>query len=140
MKESKTAMEPGTLLVTRTVQPREVDLFLFSAITWNPHRIHYDRDYARTEGYPDMLVAGPHQAALLAQMLSDYARSCGGRVESMSVRHRSPAYCSQVLELEAVVIRAEAETEGCRVEADLRIRAADSLVVTGRAGLMLPVA
>jgi len=133
-------MEPGTVLVTRTVQPHEIDLFLFSAITWNPHRIHYDRDYARIEGYPDILVAGPHQAALMAQMLSDYARSRGGSVESMAVRHRSPAYCSQVLELAAVVTRAAVDGAGVRVEADVTIHASGSLAVTGTAGMLLPVA
>lgn len=132
-------MEPGTVLVTRMVQPHEIDLFLFSAVTWNPHRIHYDRDYARTEGYPDILVAGPHQAALLAQMLSDYARSCGGSVESMAVRHRSPAYCSQVLELSAVVTRSAVDDARLRVEADLTIHAAGSLAVTGTTEVLLPL-
>ena len=132
-------MEPSTVLVTRTVQPHEVDLFLFSAITWNPHRIHYDRDYARVEGYPDILVAGPHQAALLAQMLSDYARSQGGCLESMAVRHRSPAYCSQVLELAAVVTRTAVDACRLRVDADLTIHAAGSLAVTGTAGVLLPI-
>ena len=31
-------------------------LFRFSALTYNAHRIHYDRDYARAEGYPDLVV------------------------------------------------------------------------------------
>jgi len=35
-------------------------LFRFSALTYNAHRIHYDRDFARdTEGYPGLVVHGP---------------------------------------------------------------------------------
>jgi 3-methylfumaryl-CoA hydratase len=43
-------------------------LFRFSALTYNAHRIHYDRDYATgVEGYPGLLVHGPLQALLMAE-------------------------------------------------------------------------
>jgi 3-methylfumaryl-CoA hydratase len=43
-----------------------VQLFRFSALTFNAHRIHYDRDYARgIEGYPGLVVHGPFAAMLL---------------------------------------------------------------------------
>lgn len=45
-------------------------LFRFSALTYNSHRIHYDRDYARTvEGYPGLVTHGPLQALLMAEHL-----------------------------------------------------------------------
>jgi len=43
-------------------------LFRFSALTYNAHRIHYDRDYARSEGYPGLVVHGPLQALLMADL------------------------------------------------------------------------
>jgi 3-methylfumaryl-CoA hydratase len=44
-------------------------LFRFSALTYNAHRIHYDRDYARqVEGYPGLVVHGPLQALLMAEL------------------------------------------------------------------------
>lgn len=44
-------------------------LFRYSALTFNGHRIHYDRDYVtRVEGYPGLIVHGPLQAALLVEM------------------------------------------------------------------------
>ncbi len=50
-------------------------LFRFSALTYNGHRIHYDRDYARdVEGYPGLLVHGPLQALAMAEA----ARARGG--------------------------------------------------------------
>jgi 3-methylfumaryl-CoA hydratase len=43
-------------------------LFRFSALTYNGHRIHYDRDYCRdVEGYPGLLTHGPLQALAMAE-------------------------------------------------------------------------
>jgi len=43
-------------------------LFRYSALTFNGHRIHYDRDYVtRVEGYPGLIFHGPMQAALLVE-------------------------------------------------------------------------
>jgi 3-methylfumaryl-CoA hydratase len=51
-------------------------LFRFSALTYNAHRIHYDRDYAtQVEGYPGLLVHGPLQALAMAEA----ARATGCR-------------------------------------------------------------
>ena len=61
------------------MQPREIDLFMFSAATWLTHRIHFDRDYARTEGHPDLVIHGPLQGAYLAELLSGVADQHGGR-------------------------------------------------------------
>ena len=44
-------------------------LFRFSALTYNAHRIHYDRPYAReVEGYPGLLTHGPLQALAMAEV------------------------------------------------------------------------
>lgn len=51
----------GEVLATRTYQPLE--LFLFSAAGWHPHRIHYDHPYATgVEGHDAVVVHGPLQA------------------------------------------------------------------------------
>ena len=53
---------------SRLVTPDPRVLFRFSALTFNAHRIHYDRDYAaREEGYPGLVVHGPLTAMLLLQ-------------------------------------------------------------------------
>jgi 3-methylfumaryl-CoA hydratase len=52
-------------------------LFRYSALTFNGHRIHYDRDYVtRVEGYPGLVFHGPMQAALLVEFA---ARLHGGQ-------------------------------------------------------------
>lgn len=51
---------------SRELQPDPVMLMRFSALTFNAHRIHYDRDYARDiEGYAGLVVHGPLTASLL---------------------------------------------------------------------------
>jgi 3-methylfumaryl-CoA hydratase len=57
-------------------------LFRFSALTYNAHRIHYDRDYARdSEGYPGLVVHGPLQAMLMTEWVRQRSRVAPGRVE-----------------------------------------------------------
>jgi 3-methylfumaryl-CoA hydratase len=52
------------------VTPSDVLLFRYSALTFNGHRIHYDRRYAtEVEGYPGLVVHGPLIATLLLELL-----------------------------------------------------------------------
>lgn len=54
---------------TRRIVPDDVLLFRYSALTFNSHRIHYDRRYAReVEGYPGLVVHGPLLATLLVDL------------------------------------------------------------------------
>lgn len=57
----------GDRLPVLECRPGSVQLFRFSAVTWNAHRIHYDREYARSEGYPDILVQSHLHGCFLAQ-------------------------------------------------------------------------
>lgn len=55
---------------SREVIPDPVLLFRYSALTFNGHRIHYDRPYAMNEeGYPGLVVHGPLTATLLIELL-----------------------------------------------------------------------
>jgi hydroxyacyl-ACP dehydratase HTD2-like protein with hotdog domain len=53
--------------------PTTVQLFRYSAVTWNAHRIHYEREYAQREGHPDVLVQAHLHGAFLAQLVMDWA-------------------------------------------------------------------
>lgn len=62
-------LPPVTDAITRTVIPDPRLLFRFSALTFNAHRIHYDRPYAQQEeGYPGLVVHGPLVAVLLMEL------------------------------------------------------------------------
>jgi 3-methylfumaryl-CoA hydratase len=54
----------------REIFPDDVMLFRYSALTFNGHRIHYDRRYVtEVEGYPGLIVHGPLIATLLMDLL-----------------------------------------------------------------------
>lgn len=60
---------PAESLWTRRIMPNAVMLFRYSALTFNGHRIHYDKDYAiNEEHYPGLVVHGPMQATLLLDL------------------------------------------------------------------------
>lgn len=63
------------------------ELFRYSALTFNGHRIHYDRDYAcQTEGYAGLVVHGP----LLAQYLMLIAEDMLGQLNRFDFRATAP--------------------------------------------------
>ncbi|WP_229054614.1 MaoC family dehydratase N-terminal domain-containing protein [Aeromicrobium sp. Leaf350] len=65
---SSTPVEP-TGDAVRSVDVDPTLLFRYSALTYNAHRIHYDREYARdVEGHPGLVVHGPLQAVLMAEL------------------------------------------------------------------------
>ena len=75
-------------------------LFRFSALTYNAHRIHYDRTYAHeVEGYPGLVVHGPLQAMLMSEAAR--SRRPQPRLVELSFRLVAPAFAG-----EAVVIQA----------------------------------
>jgi 3-methylfumaryl-CoA hydratase len=66
-------------------------LFRFSALTYNGHRIHYDRPYAtQTEGYPDLVVHGPLLALLALELPRIYTPE--RPVRSFAYRLVRPAF------------------------------------------------
>jgi 3-methylfumaryl-CoA hydratase len=73
----------------RVVEAGPVLLFRYSALTFNGHRIHYDRDYARDiEGYAGLVVHGPLQATLMLDLAASLAR--GRRLRRFAFRGVSP--------------------------------------------------
>ena len=64
--------------------------FRFSALTFNAHRIHYDRDYAsEVEGYPGLVVHGPLLATLLLQ---EWMAAAGRRPARFAFRAERPVF------------------------------------------------
>jgi 3-methylfumaryl-CoA hydratase len=65
---AKPAATPPAAKHRQTHISDPVLLFRYSALTFNGHRIHYDRDYVtKVEGYPGLIFHGPMQAALLVE-------------------------------------------------------------------------
>lgn len=84
--------EPGDI----AWQPRGVDLFRFSAVTFNSHRIHYDLPYATgEEGYPALVVHGPFTAARLFA----FALRAGVTPRGFTFRALAPLFADQPVRL-----------------------------------------
>jgi 3-methylfumaryl-CoA hydratase len=76
---------------TRRIEPDDVLLFRYSALTFNGHRIHYDRRYVTTvEGYPGLVVHGPLIATLLLDLLRRELPEA--RVRNFSFRAIKPVF------------------------------------------------
>lgn len=115
-----TEEDPGALM--RVVAIDAVAMFRYSALTYNAHRIHYDRSYAREiEGYSGLVVHGPLIATLLLDaVLREQPRS---RVGTFNFRARSPVYDSEPMrlfrngdDLVAASPRGIAMTAECRID------------------------
>ena len=78
---------------SRTIRPDPVLLFRYSALTFNAHRIHYDRPYAmQEEHYPALVVHGPLIATLLLDLV---LRSLpNARIAQFSFRAMAPLFDS----------------------------------------------
>lgn len=77
--------------------PEAVDLFRFSAVTFNAHRIHYDQRYAcGVEGYPGLVVQGPLTAVRLLGYACEVTRRA---VRRFAVRFNAPLFVSQPVRL-----------------------------------------
>lgn len=132
-------VEVGYRMPDLTVTVDETQLFFFSAATYNGHRIHYDKDWARTvEGYDDVLVHGPLQAALLGRALGDWIGG-RGRLVSFSVQNRAVAHPGQPLSFGGTVTGKRLSDEGTGlVDLDIAGRREGTVLVPGTATVALP--
>jgi len=78
---------------TKVVTPDDLMLFQYSALGFNTHRIHFDRDYARSEGHPDLVVNG----GLATLLATEFLRGLGLRPATMTARHTAPLYVNRPL-------------------------------------------
>jgi 3-methylfumaryl-CoA hydratase len=85
------AAAPTDEQFARVIVPDPVLLFRYSALTFNGHRIHYDRRYAtEVEGYPGLVVHGPLVATLLVDLLR--RERPDARLRAFAYRAASPLF------------------------------------------------
>ena len=105
---------PAPAQFERTIVPDPVLLFRYSALTFNSHRIHYDRDYATAvEGYPGLVVQGPLTATLLLDLLARELPAA--RLTGFEFRALQPVFAGAALQL-----------QGCRQGASVALWALDA--------------
>ncbi len=84
---------PATAPWRRELTADIVTLFRFSALIFNAHRIHYDLDYVKEEGYPALIVHGPLQTLLML----DLCRRNNADVAKLDYRAVHPVFDTELL-------------------------------------------
>jgi hydroxyacyl-ACP dehydratase HTD2-like protein with hotdog domain len=84
-------------------------LFRYSAVTWNPHRIHFDEAYARGEGHRGLVLHSHLRAALALRCVTE-GLGPGWQVTNVAYRLRKPVYAPVDLTYTARVTEAEGDS------------------------------
>jgi 3-methylfumaryl-CoA hydratase len=114
----------------RRIVPDATLLFHFSALGFNAHKIHLDRDYARSvEGFPDLVVNG----GLIALLVTEFARvDLGLCIRSLSIKYQAPLFCDHPATLSASLAAGSAGSPSWQINLhdDRGLLAAQALVET----------
>lgn len=128
----------GTEITPYRVCTSTTQLFRFSAVTWNAHRIHYDTAYARSEGYPDVLVQSHLHGCFLANAVLDWAGS-GASLRSLRWQNRGIAIADDTLTVTGTVVSVSTEGDARVIAVDLEERTQDGgLCTPGHAVVVVP--
>ena len=101
--EVSDALEP----LKHTATP--LQLFRYSAVTWNPHRIHFDEPYAREEGHQGIALHSHLRSALALRCVTE-GLGPGWRVTNFAYRLRKPVYAPADLTYTARVTATDGDT------------------------------
>ena len=93
-RRSREDVKAGDELPPLAVTPTNVSIFLFGVAFWTPHRVHYDKEWARSEGYDDVLVTGPLMSGYLVRMLTAWSGDTAA-VKRLSLRNHAPAFAGE---------------------------------------------
>lgn len=111
---------------SRAITPDPVLLFRYSALTFNSHRIHYDRAYCLdVEGYPGLVVHGPLTASLLLESLREHVPD--QQLKAFSFRAISPLYDTQPFRVEGRIDGENAQLWALNHEGNLAMTATAAL-------------
>ncbi|QQM45847.1 hotdog family protein [Streptomyces liliifuscus] len=125
----------GDVCPPRRYTHSRLQLFRFSAVSWNSHRIHYDAGFAASEGFSDVVV----QSTLHGETLTRYALEWAGAdacLASVSWRNVTTAVAGEPLTWTATVRTVAPCGSGVRVTLDVSVLRDDGApCVTGHVDL-----
>jgi hydroxyacyl-ACP dehydratase HTD2-like protein with hotdog domain len=101
--------EIGDMLPPLKHTATALQLFRYSAVTWNPHRIHFDESYARDEGHAGLALHSHLRAALAVRCVTE-GLGPDWQITNFAYRLRKPIYAPADLAYTARVITAEGDS------------------------------
>lgn len=126
----------GTEVPGRDHRPGNVDLFLYNAVLWNAHRIHYDERYAtEVEGYPGLVVPGPLLGDWLTQVVMEWLGD-DGTLLTFEYSNRQAAYLGEMLRASGRVSEIDRERSEATLALEVRNERGD-VVTPGSAVIRL---
>lgn len=121
-------------------QTSNLSSFLMGVAWWGSHRIHYDHQWARHDGFEDVVVMGSHMYAWVDRLLTGWAGD-PGCLHKLGFRHLAVTHVGDVLDVVARVTATRAERAAGEVEWAIEVSKSDGTrVTTGTAVLRLPLA
>lgn len=106
----------------KTIKPDSVQLFRFSALTFNSHRIHYDLDYVKKlEGYPNLVVHAPF---ILLLLLDAFKHKYDGKlIEHLEYSAIGPIYLGEQMTISGKSVdNHKAELRACGTEGKIAMK------------------
>jgi hydroxyacyl-ACP dehydratase HTD2-like protein with hotdog domain len=126
----------GTQLEERTHESSMVSLFLYNAVIWNPHRIHFDTEYTtEVEKHPGIVVDGPLQGDWLSQAVTEWLGDDGDLLE-IEYSNRRAAYLGDRVRAGGEVVEIDRNAGTVTLEIYIK-NAEDTVIAPGRAVVRL---
>jgi hydroxyacyl-ACP dehydratase HTD2-like protein with hotdog domain len=110
------------------VTPDHTQVFMFSAVTWNRHHIHYDKDAAIAEGFPDVVVQRGLIGNFLARLLTTWLGK-HGEIRALSWKVTRSAFPGTTLRCRGRVVAVEPGETGRTVSCELAVLDGDNQTV-----------
>jgi 3-methylfumaryl-CoA hydratase len=132
------ALAPGSTLPVLVRTPSRVTCFLFAVAWWAPHRVHYDVEWARHEGYEDLMVPG---LLINEYVVTAVTSWCGDpcNLRRLNIRNTGPAFAGDTITVAAEVAETVSGKDHTAITFDFTVvKQAGQPVATGRATVEVP--
>ena len=121
-------IKAGDRLREREFKTDNVQLFLYNAVLWNAHRIHFDYPYAtEVEGYSGLVNAGPLMGDWLTQCVLEWLGD-GGQLKSIEYSNRKASIIGEVLRSGGKVLSTDPEANTAVLEVQISNEAGEVIV------------
>ena len=132
-------IKAGDVLPEREFNTGNVQLFLYNAVLWNAHRIHFDLPWAtEVEGYPGLVNAGPLMGDWLTQCINEWLGD-DGRLKSIQYTNRKASIIGEKLRSGGRVLSTHPESNTAELEVFI-INEADEVITPGTATVSFDIA
>lgn len=125
-------LTPGTSVTSLSIRTSPMQLFMYSAITWNRHHVHYSKDAAIAEGLPDVVVHRGLMGNFLTRMLEGWMGE-NGEIQTVNWKVISSATPSDELLCTGLVTEVSKESTGTLANLEVFINQDKRIVALGEA-------